>query len=41
MAVIECANGHLYDTDQYGSCPYCGGSINRVEFGGGCRLVPA
>ena len=35
MAVIECANGHLYDTDQYGSCPYCGGNINRVEFGGG------
>ncbi|MBR1471397.1 MAG: FHA domain-containing protein [Lachnospiraceae bacterium] len=35
MALIECANGHLYDTDQYASCPYCSGGMNRVEFGGG------
>ena len=35
MALTECANGHLYDTDQYASCPYCQGGINRVEFGGG------
>ncbi|MCR5236299.1 MAG: FHA domain-containing protein [Lachnospiraceae bacterium] len=34
MALTECANGHLYDTDQYESCPYCQGGINRVEFGG-------
>jgi len=32
MALTECANGHLYDTTQYESCPYCQGSINRVEF---------
>ena len=35
MAIVECGNGHLYNTDQYASCPYCGGSINRVEFGYG------
>ncbi len=35
MALTECTNGHLYDTDQYASCPYCQGGINRVEFGGG------
>ena len=34
MALTECANGHLYDEDQYASCPYCQGGINRVEFGG-------
>lgn len=34
MALTECANGHLYDTDQYASCPYCQGGINRVEFSG-------
>lgn len=32
MALTECANGHLYDTTQYESCPYCQGDINRVEF---------
>lgn len=32
MALTECANGHLYDTTQYESCPYCQGGINRVEF---------
>ena len=35
MALTECANGHLYDADQYASCPYCQGGVNRVEFGGG------
>ena len=34
MAIQECANGHLYDTDQYASCPYCQGSANRINFGG-------
>ena len=32
MALTECANGHLYDSDQYPTCPYCGGNMNRVEF---------
>lgn len=32
MAIQECANGHLYDTDQYSTCPYCSGTGNRVDF---------
>lgn len=32
MAIQECGNGHLYDTDQYPSCPYCSGAGNRVDF---------
>jgi sarcosine oxidase delta subunit len=32
MAFTECANGHLYDPDQYATCPYCNGGGNRIEF---------
>lgn len=32
MALTECANGHLYDSDQHPACPYCDGNMNRVEF---------
>lgn len=32
MAIQECGNGHLYDTDQYATCPYCSGAGNRVDF---------
>lgn len=32
MAIQECANGHLYDTDQYQACPYCSGANSRVDF---------
>ena len=32
MALTECANGHLYDSAQYPTCPYCGGNMNRMEF---------
>ncbi len=35
MALQECMNGHLYDTDQYMSCPYCQGDGNRINFGAG------
>lgn len=35
MAFVECGNGHIYDSDQYPSCPYCNGGGNRVEFGAG------
>lgn len=35
MAVIECANGHLYDTNQYSACPYCSVNLNRLDFGAG------
>ena len=31
MALQECGNGHIYDTDQYASCPYCVGG-NRIDF---------
>ena len=33
MAIQECGNGHLYDTDQYASCPYCQGGVNQINFG--------
>lgn len=35
MAVIECTNGHLYNTDQYSACPYCNANLNRLDFGAG------
>lgn len=33
MALSECGNGHVYDSDQYASCPYCNGDGNRIDFG--------
>lgn len=33
MAITECGNGHLYDTNQYASCPYCNGGGNVINFG--------
>ncbi len=33
MALQECGNGHIYDTDQYASCPYCTSGGNRIDFG--------
>lgn len=32
MALTECANGHLYDTDMNESCPYCNGGSNMINF---------
>lgn len=34
MAMQECGNGHIYDTDQYPTCPYCNGGTNITNFGG-------
>ncbi|MCR4923538.1 MAG: FHA domain-containing protein [Lachnospiraceae bacterium] len=36
MAVMECPNGHLYDSDIYSECPYCSGGSqsNEILFGG-------
>ena len=34
MALQECGNGHLYDTDQYSSCPYCSDGSSVIDFGG-------
>lgn len=33
MAITECGHGHLYDSDQYSSCPYCNGGGNVINFG--------
>ena len=35
MALTECANGHLYDTDMNDSCPYCNGGSNLINFSAG------
>ena len=32
MAFVECGNGHIFDSNQYQSCPYCAGGMNRVMF---------
>ena len=33
MAITQCPNGHLYDTNIYQSCPYCGGAgANMINF---------
>lgn len=32
MAISECPNGHLYDTSLYGTCPYCRGGNNMIDF---------
>ncbi len=39
MALVQCANGHLYDSSQNASCPYCSGGVNQVNFGGGDSSV--
>lgn len=33
MQQRECAFGHLYDADQYGSCPYCNNKSSEYVFG--------
>ena len=32
MAITECGKGHVYDTDQYATCPYCNGGRNIIDF---------
>lgn len=32
MAIAECSNGHLYDTNLYASCPYCRGGSTMIDF---------
>lgn len=39
MAITECERGHLYDTSQYASCPYCNGGGNVINFGGGGAAI--
>lgn len=38
MEIKECANGHLYDTEQYASCPYCQENGNRINFDGNSSI---
>lgn len=39
MQQRECAFGHLYDADQYGSCPYCNSKSPEIVFGKENRTV--
>ena len=40
MRYTECANGHVYDADQYAVCPYCNQAQTEIQFGpGGGRTV--
>lgn len=32
MAITQCPQGHLYDTNIYQTCPYCGGAANMISF---------
>ena len=32
MNVVKCVNGHIYDADKLGNCPYCPGVIRRLEY---------
>lgn len=33
MALVECGNGHIYDSALSQECPYCNGTGRRMEFG--------
>lgn len=33
MKYTECANGHVYDSDQYAVCPYCNHIRTEIQFG--------
>ena len=32
MSQVQCARGHIYNTDQYASCPICNGSARSIDF---------
>lgn len=43
MKYTECANGHVYDSDQYAACPYCNHAGMEIQFGpgeGGKTVAP-
>ena len=41
MALTECGNGHLYNTDQYVACPYCNNNMgNRIDFNARETVAP-
>lgn len=33
MAITECGRGHVYDSDQYATCPYCNQGAGVIDFG--------
>lgn len=39
MALQQCENGHLYDTDQHSICPYCTNGTNVINFRVGERSI--
>lgn len=39
MAVLECPNGHLYDSNLYSACPYCRGGSNMINFDQGNKTT--
>lgn len=39
MALQQCENGHLYDTDQHSACPYCSNGANIIDFRAGESTV--
>lgn len=44
MRYTECANGHVYDSDQYAVCPYCNNLRTEIQFGpggGGKTVAPS
>ena len=44
MKYTECANGHVYDSDQYAVCPYCNNVRTEIRFGpgdGGKTVAPS
>ena len=42
MRYTACANGHVYDADQYAVCPYCNHAQTEIQFGpsGGRTVAP-
>lgn len=34
MTITECGRGHVYDSTQYSTCPYCNGESSVINFGG-------
>ena len=40
MAIKECGRGHMYDTNLYAACPYCGGGQAVIDFNQAPASVP-
>lgn len=40
MAITECGRGHVYDSDQYATCPYCNHGASVIDFGASSYQQP-